>query len=175
MQLSVLVVILSLLQACDYSQPLNSMSHSPDSTHSPQSEVLSVASTSGPQEVGFNLSDYRWQHRVLLIFAPSERSPVYQQQIQQWKAHLEGIRERDLKLVEVLATGESQADGQPITPAAAERLRQQFKVKTQDFLVILVGKDGTEKRRNQTPVEPSVLFRTIDAMPMRQQEMRSRQ
>jgi hypothetical protein len=41
--------------------------------------------------------------------------------------------------------------------------------------VILVGKDGAEKQRSQTPIDLAMLFRTIDAMPMRQQEMRSRQ
>ncbi|MBW4517481.1 MAG: DUF4174 domain-containing protein [Timaviella obliquedivisa GSE-PSE-MK23-08B] len=43
------------------------------------------------------------------------------------------------------------------------------------FTVILVGKDGTEKQRSQTPIDPATIFRTIDAMPMRQQEMRDRQ
>jgi hypothetical protein len=41
----------------------------------------------------------------------------------------------------ILAT--EPVDGQPITAASAERLRQQFGVTTEDFVVILVGKDGT--------------------------------
>jgi hypothetical protein len=41
--------------------------------------------------------------------------------------------------------------------------------------VILVGKDGTEKQRSQTPIALAVLFRTIDALPMRQQALHSRQ
>jgi hypothetical protein len=40
--------------------------------------------------------------------------------------------------------------------------------------VILVGKDGTEKRREQTPIELADIFNQIDAMPMRQQEMKQR-
>jgi hypothetical protein len=173
--LFVLVVLLSLLQACTYSQPLGPMSDSPKtSIHSSHPEPLRIASTPESLEVRFNLSDYQWQHRIVLIFAPSERSPAYQQQMQQWTADQDGIRDRDLKLVEVLGTGESRADGRPMQPASAERLRQQFGVGPEDFVVILVGKDGTEKQRSQSPVEPTMLFRTIDAMPMRQQEMRSR-
>jgi hypothetical protein len=38
-----------------------------------------------------------------------------------------------------------------------------------------VGKDGMEKQGSQTPIALAVLFRTIDAMPIRQREMRSRQ
>lgn len=58
---------------------------------------------------------------------------------------------------------------------SAERLRQQFGITTEDFAVILVGKDGTEKQRSQTLIDPATIFSAIDAMPMRQQEMRDRQ
>ncbi|MCS4120976.1 hypothetical protein GGP45_001318 [Salinibacter ruber] len=40
------------------------------------------------------------------------------------------------------------------------------------FRVVLVGKDGTEKRREAEPVSARSVFDTIDAMPMRQREMR---
>ncbi len=43
------------------------------------------------------------------------------------------------------------------------------------FCIILLVKDGTQKRRDEFPVEPAVIFAQIDAMPMRQQEMRSKQ
>ncbi|MBC7972119.1 MAG: DUF4174 domain-containing protein [Verrucomicrobia bacterium] len=111
----------------------------------------------------------------MLIFAPSKRIPVYQQQVQMWQADRANVNERDLKLVEVLGTGESRVDGKFLSAASVERLRQQFGVPVEEFAVILIGKDGTEKQRSQTPVDVAVLFRTIDAMPMRQQEMRSRQ
>lgn len=175
-QLSVPIVLLALLQACSSFQHQSSMSESPRPfTNSPQPEVVSISSTSEPTEVEFNLSDYQWQNRVMLIFAPAEQSSAYQQQRQQWQSHTEDSRDRDLKLVEVLGTGGSQADGSPITAASAERLRQQFGVTQEDFAVILVGKDGTEKQRESSPVDPTVFFRTIDTMPMRQQEIRSRQ
>lgn len=170
MQLSILVFL--VLQACSYSQP-SSFMNNPPSSDSLQSQAVSTTSTSdASQDVEFDLSDYQWQHRIVLIFAPLEQSPAYQQQMQAWKANTEGMIDRDLKVVEVLHTGASRADGQPISAASAERLRQQFGVTT-EAVVILVGKDSTEKQRNQAPVEPSVLFRKIDAMPMRQQEMRS--
>lgn len=152
----------------------NTLRH--NNAHSLLSEVASVASTSSrSQEIEFKLSDHQWQHRIVLIFAPSERSPAYQQQIQAWQADEVGVRDRDLKLVEVLGTGESRVDGQFMTSASAESLRRQFGVTVEEFVVILVGKDGTEKQRSGTPVTLAMLFRTIDAMPMRQQEMRSQQ
>lgn len=175
-QLFVIVVFLSLLQACSSSQPQGFMNDlAQPSAYSSQPETLNVASTSDFMEIEFNLNDYQWQHRIVLIFASSERSPVYQQQMQAWQAAREGIRDRDLKLVEVLGTGESRAEGQIIAATSANRLRQQFGVAPEDFAVILIGKDGTEKQREQVPIALAVLFHTIDAMPMRQQEMRSRQ
>lgn len=85
--------------------------------------------------------------------------------------------------MQILGTGESQVDGRLLSSASTEGLRQQFRIPLEEFAVILVGKDGTEKQRSQTPTDLAMLFRTTiavpakqrDAMPMRQQEMNSRQ
>jgi hypothetical protein len=151
------------------------MSDLPKPPQSQSLEVASVAASSGrSQGVEFRLSDYQWQHRILLVFAPSTDSSDYRQQIQIWQADQAGVADRYLKLVEVLGTEESQVDGQPISAEAADGLRRQFGVSVEEFAVILVGKDGTAKQRSQAPMDLAMLYRTIDAMPMRQQEMRSR-
>jgi hypothetical protein len=64
------------------------------------------------------------------------------------------------------------ADPQPLAEAAVRRLRERFDVAPDVFRVVLVGKDGTEKRRDAEPVTARSIFDTIDAMPMRQREMR---
>jgi hypothetical protein len=171
----VLVVLLFLLQSCSSTQPSTSMSHSPDSSHAHSSEVASAATTaSSSQMVDFKLSDHQWRHRLVLVFASSNRSSDYQRQLQLWQSDLAGVRERDLKLVEILETGESRIDEQVIPSTAAVQLRRRFGIASEQFAVILVGKDGTEKQRSSTPIELAELFGIIDAMPMRQQEMRSR-
>ncbi|MBC7969335.1 MAG: DUF4174 domain-containing protein [Verrucomicrobia bacterium] len=152
------------------------MSDSPNPPHSQSPEVASVAANpSRSQGTEFKLSDYQWQHRILLVFAPSTDSSQYRQQMQIWQADGAGTDDRNLKLVQILGTGESQVDGRSLSSASAEKLRQQFGIAPEGFAVILVGKDGTEKQRSQTPIDLAALFRTIDSMPMRQQEMRSRQ
>jgi hypothetical protein len=174
--LTVLVVLFSLLQGCAYPQPFIAMSDSPNPPHSQLPEVASIAANlDRSQGIEFKLSDYQWQHRILLVFAPSTDSPQYRQQMQAWQVDVAGTDDRNLKLVQILATGESQVDGRSLGSASAERLRQQFGITPEEFAVILVGKDGTEKQRSQTPIDLAALFRKIDAMPMRQQEMRSRQ
>ncbi len=53
--------------------------------------------------------------------------------------------------------------------------RRRFHIHPNDFTVILLGKDGTEKLRSHHPVSLETLCSTIDAMPLRQGEMRSQQ
>ncbi|MDF5707947.1 MAG: DUF4174 domain-containing protein [Nostoc sp. S4] len=122
----------------------------------------------------FNLSSQKWQKRVLLVFAPSVNNHSYQQQMQLFDQHQNGFTDRDLVLVQVLATDKSYANGQPIDESSATNLRNRFGVNKENFRVILVGKDGGVKRQDTTPVQARAIFQEIDAMPMRQQEMQKR-
>ncbi|MEH1967865.1 DUF4174 domain-containing protein [Nostoc sp.] len=119
----------------------------------------------------FNLSSQKWKNRVLLVFAPSVDNHTYQQQIQLLQGHNSGFADRDLVLVQVLATDESYANIEPIDESSAAKLRERFGVDKENFRVILVGKDGGIKRSDTTPVQATAIFEEIDAMPMRQQEM----
>jgi len=122
----------------------------------------------------FNLSSQKWKNRVLLVFAPSSTHPAYQQQMQLFDKSKSGFVNRDLILVQVVASGESFANAKQIDASSVVDLRDRLKVGTQDFNVILLGKDGGVKRRETTPVQAKAIFDQIDAMPMRQQEMRER-
>ncbi|BAY15040.1 hypothetical protein NIES21_08260 [Anabaenopsis circularis NIES-21] len=122
----------------------------------------------------FNLSSQKWQNRVLLVFAPSVNNRTYQQQMQLFNQHQNGFKDRDLVLVQVLATDKSYANGQLIDESSVANLRDRFGVDKDNFRVILVGKDGGVKRQDTTPVPATEIFEQIDAMPMRQQEMQQR-
>ena len=67
--------------------------------------------------------------------------------------------------------GQGQANGAAMPAADASALRARFEVPSDGFAVILVGKDGLEKLRGTAPIEMAKIFETIDAMPMRRQEM----
>ncbi|MBE9182012.1 DUF4174 domain-containing protein [Oculatella sp. LEGE 06141] len=140
----------------------------------PHSEIPSIDASS------FSLDTYRWQNRLLLLFATSEQTHAYKTQVQMLEEHADGFRDRDLLLVPILSShrsstgGSSSADtaaANRLRESAAEKLRQRFNTRSDDFVAILIGKDGTEKRRERQPIEPSDLFNQIDSMPMRQQEM----
>ena len=52
------------------------------------------------------------------------------------------------------------------------KLRKTLGVAERGFAVVLVGKDGSVKKVWRDPVDPKSIFTIIDAMPMRQKEMR---
>lgn len=111
---------------------------------------------------------------MLLVFAPSVDNHSYQQQMQLFDQHQNSFKDRDLVLIQVLATNKSYANGQLIDESSAANLRNHFRVDKENFRVILVGKDGGVKRSDTTPVPATAIFEQIDAMPMRQQEMQER-
>lgn len=118
-------------------------------------------------------SIYNLDMRVLLIFSPDD-SGLYQEQIQEMAEHAEGIDERDLVLFSIFPAEGVNPENEPLNQAHVVELRQQFGVEENDFVVVLIGKDGTEKLRETGFLNSETLFSTIDSMPMRQEEIRNR-
>ncbi len=112
------------------------------------------------------------KHRFLLVFSPDNLNEMLQVQdrmLQQ--AHL-GVEERDIVVLQVIENKvQASADFTGSLPAATA-LREEYKVKPDHFTLILVGKDGDEKYRATHAQAPAVLFQIIDAMPMRQNEIK---
>jgi hypothetical protein len=50
---------------------------------------------------------------------------------------------------------------------------ENFNIGQSNFYAILIGKDGSEKLRSASAIDTEKLFGTIDAMPMRRQEMKN--
>jgi hypothetical protein len=110
------------------------------------------------------LKTSRWQKRVLLLCAPTATDAALLRQRQLLASARPELDARDLLVHEVLLDNLSAADKKYVT----ETLR----TSRASFTVLLIGKDGGVKRRETEPTTPNSLFKTIDVMPMRQQEMR---
>lgn len=109
------------------------------------------------------LARYRWSARVLVVLAVDAKSPALAEQRRHVHDLEGGATERDLVLVTPSpGSGELQL------------LAGRFGMGPEPFLVVLVGKDGGEKLRSLQPIPAQDLIATIDAMPMRQGEMRKR-
>ena len=103
---------------------------------------------------------------MLLVFAPTEKDAPYVEQGRLWQGEKAGFKERQLVVVPVLAeAGRAAGD----TPAALEK---KYGVDAGKFAVVLLGKDGHDAYRTAKPVRAETLYEVIDAMPMRQAEIR---
>ncbi len=128
--------------------------------------------------VDLRLQAHRWEHRLLFVFAPSDQADSLAAQEEAFDGHGAGFRDRDLLLLTITGGEEGTlrkapgTESQLLTDASVRRLYDHFGVPADAFRVVLVGKDGTEKRRDAEPVTVRSVFDTIDAMPMRQREMR---
>jgi hypothetical protein len=127
------------------------------------------------------LSEYQWNQRVLLLFhGEQDRSGLFPQQMAALLTHQAELAERDViffQLMKEEGTGPGIGFNVPrIFSEQIELLRQYYSVSPQEFTIILVGKDGSEKLRKRNQIlSTQELFSIIDGMPMRQQELRERQ
>ena len=121
-----------------------------------------------------NLEDYQWKNRLLLVFSPSASEPSYREletKLQQFRVELE---DRDLLVFHILSAEGAVQHTHAFSPEAAHSLRQRYAVSDEKMTLILIGKDGGEKARQVGDFNLQALFERIDAMPMRQREMRDR-
>lgn len=115
---------------------------------------------------------YRWKHRPLYVFSPPGGSALAAQR-RIVAEHSSGMRERDMVVIWVVGdTVTAELGGGPAESAGV--LRRRFGVSANEFRAVLVGKDGGAKITQAAPLSASRLFATIDAMPMRRDEMRRR-
>lgn len=119
-----------------------------------------------------DLNRFQWKKRLLLLFAPDASDPGY---IAQWDVlnrHQAALKDRDVLILSFFEEDGGDLDGEPIDEADADAVRQRFRVKRNMAMAILIGKDGTEKRRDPLPAPMDQVIALIDSMPMRQQEMK---
>ena len=126
----------------------------------------------------FDMARYRWMNRPLLLFAPIGDDPRLIEQRRVLDDAKAGLIDRDMIVIEMVGsdTGHARdpADGsdERLVAEDVRQLRLAYDVPIGDFALILVGKDGTEKRRKSEPTEVAPIFGQIDQMPMRRDEMR---
>lgn len=132
--------------------------------------ALAAAHASLPAEA---MSGYRWKHRPVVVLAGPGGEAALAEQRRIFEASRRGLAERDIVVVWVVGNRVS-ADLGPGPGLSASRLRARFGVPAGGFRVALVGKDGGTKLSQSTPLSAAALFATIDAMPMRRDEVRRR-
>ena len=123
----------------------------------------------------FSLDDFRWQYRILLVFAPDPEDVDYVKVMDRVRQTKRDFDDRDMLMVEVVGVTVRVADSLDVSPPAAEQLRVGFSVSVDDFQVLLIGKDGGVKARSGSPHVLPEIYALIDTMPMRRLEMKRRE
>jgi len=114
------------------------------------------------------LEEKKGERRVLVLYG-RENGPhqlIEQQELLHPKAIAEGMAERDLDVIVLVGYTLSEPDRWFLTHSAFNL------VPAEDFQGWLIGKDGGIKHTFKQVMPPAELFRIIDAMPMRQDEMK---
>ena len=120
------------------------------------------------------LNAHRWEHRLLLIFSPRADDMRARTLKEQLEARACEIADRDLVVGHFPIFGVARLGEQLLEPESAAQIRNKFSVDFGDFGVVLIGKDGYEKRRDYELPDLDAIFGLIDGMPMRRAEMRVR-
>ncbi|KAK2827383.1 hypothetical protein Q7C36_018309 [Tachysurus vachellii] len=156
-----------------------------------EKDTLSPCSSSEPSNQAENsLLRFMSKRRLLIISAPTEDDYSFHQQIQALngqECHM-GIRHFALlKLVgkgpEVSGTvelfplnGKSQTEKEVLSPEVVRNLRDQLKITSDYFSMLVVGKDGEVKAWFPTAMWTlSNIYDLVDSMELRQQELKLQQ
>lgn len=118
------------------------------------------------------MSGYKWKYRPVVVMAEAETSAALAEQRRIVAANRAGFSERGIVVVWVVGDRVTAELG-PGPGRDAAALRARFGGR-QPFRAVLVGKDGGTKLTSSAPLPAATLFATIDAMPMRRDEMQRR-
>jgi hypothetical protein len=130
------------------------------------------------------LDSYKWKNRILIIFSTDKESNLFKKQIQLFLDNKGELKERDLIIFQVFKENNIEKGITPnqknISSSDISTLKRRFDFSFEsqsenetEFAVFLVGKDGGTKLKIENKILTlEELFGTIDAMPMRQHEMR---
>ena len=126
-----------------------------------------------------NLEDYLWKNRILIIRTNSIESQKYLQQLENLKDSEDGLMDRKLVIYQFIKNEfyvidfKNEKNGK--SGKTSVEFEKKYFQKDKDFEVILIGLDGGIKLRQTEVLKKRDLYKTIDKMPMRRNEIRNKQ
>lgn len=133
--------------------------------------IAALGITTGAK--AYDLNQHAWRDRLLIVAAPDARSTEVRRQLEAIADRSPAVLDRRLRVI-TLHTDKGQIDGTPLRSSDVAQLRRQFGITPQEQSLLLIGLDGGIKRRAPLGTELSELFTQIDAMPMRQAEIKAK-
>ncbi len=106
------------------------------------------------------IEDFRWLARPVVVFADTEADPRFRQQMERIRSRIDVLADRDVVVI-------TDTD-----PSARSDARQALRPR--GFMLALISKDGSVIQRKPLPWDVREISRSIDKLPLRQQEIRDR-
>ncbi|WGW02249.1 DUF4174 domain-containing protein [Tropicibacter oceani] len=107
-----------------------------------------------------SLADWMWLKRPVVVFADSPADPRYVEQMQLILERIDALVLRDVVVI-------TDTD-----PAAGSEIRKALRPR--GFMLVVLAKDGSVVIRKPAPWDVREISRSIDKLPLRQQEVKDR-
>jgi hypothetical protein len=119
------------------------------------------------QDKAMTLDDLQWENRIVLYF-PSENIEDYEPTDSLKREILERKLAYFIFGDEVISNKSG-----TLAPSYIDKLRSQYQLGSKKEGWVLIGLDGGVKLKKEESLDWELIFKTIDAMPMRQSEIRN--
>lgn len=121
-----------------------------------------------------DLQKYKWENRLVLIFAENENQEVYQNQLKELKSSKEGLTDRKILIYHILPEKFKIGLTLETNWEKSNKLFDNIINDDTQFKVVLIGLDGGIKLQQNELLSTEKLFVTIDKMPMRRIEIKNK-
>ena len=134
------------------------------------SALICINPVFGEDKIIISLEQLRWTNRILLVFVNEDADSKAIKEM--FAKHADETNDRDIRFF--IINNEVPTNGKEIlTKRCVTELKAKYDIPDRGMTVILIGKDGGEKYRKDR-LDLEEVYRVIDVMPMRIQEMRSK-
>ncbi len=108
------------------------------------------------------IASYRNNNRLILLFAPDNRSSHFEKALLNLSRDPLGLDKRDILIFEIFRSGGIMPDGSPLSEKEADTLRNYYQIDPGSFRIVLINMDNDEIRRFSEPVTGKAIFTEFD-------------
>ncbi|MFD2564846.1 DUF4174 domain-containing protein [Aquimarina rubra] len=120
-----------------------------------------------------NINKHQWKDRLLLVISDSYQNSKFIKQLQEFEKHKELLKERKLIIYQITPSSYREGLGKNESTKSNSFYKKHNSSK-KDFKIILIGLDGGIKMESFDFVSANKIFNQIDQMPMRIQELKTK-
>lgn len=117
------------------------------------------------------IAHHQWKDRLILLFSSQFEGATAVKQLNHFQEDQAAVKERDLLIYQISPKKGIGPEG-VLSAEQVEWFYNYYHVGKDEFNLLLIGKDGSEKLRSEIWIDRQKVFDLIDSMPMRRAEMK---